>query len=702
MAAFGVNAPVVASVLSIFMLGLSVGSFFAGLFMRKIQNSSWLGNGLRTYGMLELIIACGGILVPSLIFFGRQLMLSVPMLQPFHYFALCFVVIFSILIPFCAAMGGTFPIIISYVERISPSKNHSHFSLLYLINVSGAISGVILSAFFLIEFLGFEGTLLAAFFINISIAVLAIWQPFIKKEQRFGFSKITSFTYLYEEIKIPKDAFVILFLLGMCSLGLEVVWMRLYVPYAGTEVYSFAAMLGIYLFFTSFGTLFYRTLREKQVFWLAAFLLSPSAVTSLLSSDYILKINALWRLAIGIAPFSFITGMLTPFLIDFYTKSKSKSVGMAYAANLFGCVIGPLLAGFVLIPIFGNRMTCFIFALVLWIINILLFQKSRNFFFTKVIFSGLGIILCFLAFICCRPFEMQFPAKSVKHDYAATVVAVGEGMHKELFVNGQPTTFLTTITKMMSHLPLAHLESNRRSLKGLVIGLGMGTSFRSMMSWGIDSTAIELVPSVVQFFPYFFNDAKVLLQRFQGKTRIIVDDGRRFLDRSNQLYDVIVIDPPPPVTQAASSLLYSKDFYKTIKKRLARDGILQTWVPEADTETIAAITQALFESFPYVRIFHSIEGWGLHYLASESPIQKLSAAQLAARLSPATHKDLTEWSSQTPEILFETVLKNEVFANELIRSFRTKKTIPLTDDRPVNEYYFFRALIRKYFDKRMI
>ena len=42
---------------------------------------------------------------------------------------------------------------------------------------------------------------------------------------------------------------------------------------------------------------------------------------------------------------------------------------------------------------------------------------------------------------------------------------------------------------------------------------------------------------------------------------VVVDDGRRFLDRTVEQYDVVVIDPPPPVEAAGSSLLYSREFY---------------------------------------------------------------------------------------------------------------------------------------------
>jgi len=79
------------------------------------------------------------------------------------------------------------------------------------------------------------------------------------------------------------------------------------------------------------------------------------------------------------------------------------------------------------------------------------------------------------------------------------------------------------------------------------------------------------------FFPFFHADANQLLR--SPLSQVVIDDGRFFMERSNQRYDVIAIDPPPPVEAAASSLLYSKQFYSIAKLHLAPDGILQQWFP---------------------------------------------------------------------------------------------------------------------------
>ena len=181
---------------------------------------------------------------------------------------------------------------------------------------------------------------------------------------------------------------------------------------------------------------------------------------------------------------------------------------------------------------------------------------------------------------------------AVRRDYAASVISFGEGQEKRLLVNGIGMTSLTPITKFMVHLPLAHHAGPSQS--ALIICFGMGTSFRSALSWGVSATAVELVPSVPAFFDYFHSDAHELLRLPQAK--VVIDDGRRFLDRSAGSYDVIIIDPPPPMEAAASSLLYSREFYESARRRLLPGGILQQWLPGAsndDPVLMAAVVKAV-------------------------------------------------------------------------------------------------------------
>jgi hypothetical protein len=101
------------------------------------------------------------------------------------------------------------------------------------------------------------------------------------------------------------------------------------------------------------------------------------------------------------------------------------------------------------------------------------------------------------------------------------------------------------------------------------------------------------------------------------------------------------------------------------------------------------VAKALKESFSYVRVFLSIEQWGWHFLASESPIPRMTAADLAARLPARAAADLLEWGPEdSAQQQFAVVLDQEIPLDDLIRQ---NPGIPaLQDDRPINEYYLLR------------
>jgi len=300
-------------------------------------------------------------------------------------------------------------------------------------------------------------------------------------------------------------------------------------------------------------------------------------------------------------------------------------------------------------------------------------------------YALLGVATVLVAFT--SDFQHRFPRSLVLRDSTATVIAYGEGRQKRLLVNGVGMTGLTQITKMMAHLPLAFLDHPPQ--KALTICFGMGTSYRSLLSWGVSVTAIELVPSVPKTLGYFHADAQQLLS--SPRSHVVIDDGRRYLERSSDRYDVIIVDPPPPVSAAASSLLYSREFYAVIRPRLAPGGILQQWLPAGDPETRVAVTRALLESFPYVRLFAYDREFGYHFLASDRPIPNRTPEELVQRMPPAAVEDMMEWLPDVkPERLLLTLLQVERSPQEIIAM--SPHTPALWDDRPTNEYFLIRYL----------
>ena len=373
---------------------------------------------------------------------------------------------------------------------------------------------------------------------------------------------------------------------------------------------------------------------------------------------------------------------------DAHALGNPAIAGRFYGVNIAGGILGPLVTAYILLPAIGTRATLIVLSVPMFLLFAWTAWRASSSLSRRLAFGLLFGALTAFSVTVSRGYEdgvLYEGPQEVRRDYVATVTAYGESMDKHLLVNGIGMTTLTPITKVMAHLPLA-MKGDARS--GLVICFGMGTTFRAMHSWGIDVTAVELSRSVTESFGFFFPDFAAVIG--DPKARIVVDDGRRYLLRSNRKFDVIAIDPRPPIEAASSSLLYSNEFYDVVKAHLAPNGILQQWFPgSSEAKSEYAVARSLRASFPYVVAFRSIADWGHHFLASLSPIPDITPAEFVKRLSENAKRDLMEWNS---EISIEKMAENILAGRTQIETLlppRTQKLM-VTDDLPYNEYFLLR------------
>jgi len=690
MAQFGVTSALVSIVVSMFMAGLGLGSWASGRVIRR--NGVHAGAlGLRLYALAELLIGISALAVPLQLQWGRTLLEKTQLPSSGTYYLASGLWIALTLIPWCACMGATIPLAMESIKTSFRSESSSSFSYLYLANVVGATFGAVLPLL-LIELYGFHRTLTIGSALNGALALSAfIFSLRLTSGRQSNASAASALAEISAvQVRRSRRPLALLFATGLTSMGLEVVWIRQFTPYLGTMVYAFAAILALYLLSTLAGSKIYRVwnkrnLDEPALIWLG---LGFCALLSLAAGDPEFRILPLLRPVLGIAPLSMVLGFLTPMLVDRWSQGDPDRAGTAYAANVAGCILGPLLSGFLLLPFISEHWVICIFAFP-WVALGLSYQFLSNIPKTRQQ-SWVAYALVALALqlaLVCRDYESQFEDRKVLRDSTATIIATVGDHGKRLLVNGVGITSLSAITKMMAHLPMASLDHPPQN--ALTICFGMGTTFRSLLSWGVPTTAVELVPSVPRMFSYYHSDGDRLLQ--SPLAHVVIDDGRRYLERSTEQFDVIAIDPPPPIEAAGSSMLYSKEFYAILSQRLRQDGILQQWLPEGDPIVRSAVARALSESFPYVRVFQYYPTWGFQFLASKQPIPLRTGAELVQRMPAAALRDIMEWPfDPSAERELDFVLKRETSLSRIIAS--DPNAVAMQDDRPVNEYVLLRKL----------
>ncbi len=687
---FGVITPVLSVVVSVFMLGLSAGSWVAGRWGPALARRLRLSTS-TLYGFTELIIGLSAFLVPSLFSLGDRLLLSGGDMNSASYLIRSALIMTAAILPWCFCMGATFPLMMAYIKERDPESQEG-FSFLYLANVIGAVLGTILTANVLVELFGFRSTLAIAGFTNFCIAFGALTLPHTERSE----TSSNEVLHLDSSKVLPRERTnekrgwlgLILFVTGFASMSAEVVWTRAFTPVLNTTIYAFALVLAIYLTATAVGSFLYRrNLRQGSVFsnatlaaWLAICAFLPLTV-----NDPRLDLRT-FGVELGIFPLCALLGYLTPKLIDQFSQGNPDYAGRAYAINVVGCVMGPLFASYYLLPQWGVKASLVLLALPFVFIWLAYLPRLKTAMRVASSVATGGLLLAAVGFN--NSYEEIYTGGIIRRDHTATVISAGQGRERHLYVNGQGITVLTTITKAMAHLPLSFLPNKPQS--ALTICFGMGTTFRSLLTWDIHVTGVELVPSVKDAFGYYHADAAAVLANPLG--RIVIDDGRRFLKRTSDTFDLVTIDPPPPAEAAGSSLLYSTEFYSLLKERLTSQGILQQWFPGGEGPEAEAIARSLVKSFPYVRVYRSLEIQGLHFLASMQPLKAPTVQQFIDRLPPRARTDLVEWEPDGLASVAKRILSKEVPLETVLGS-QPKRMI--TDDKPFNEYYWLRRNVAR-------
>jgi len=171
-ASFGVITPVLSVIISIFMLGLAMGSLGGGKLIVSLTNRSGK-SPMIFYALTELLIGCGALSVGKLFSWGQSLLLAVGEMDSLSYLLLSDIIIGLSILPWCVLMGFTFPFMMHFIKGLKPDEV-SGFSYLYLANVLGAMCGTSLTAWILIEVLGFYHTLMIGALINLFIFMAAL------------------------------------------------------------------------------------------------------------------------------------------------------------------------------------------------------------------------------------------------------------------------------------------------------------------------------------------------------------------------------------------------------------------------------------------------------------------------------------------------------------------------------------------------
>src|SRR5262249_4019868 len=285
---------------------------------------------------------------------------------------------------------------------------------------------------------------------------------------------------------------------------------------------------------------------------------------------------------------------------------RCAGIGRVYAANALGCVAGPFLAGFILIPSLGIRATLGVLILAALAVGLMAWSlASRPGAFLRTAGAAVTLTVLVLSWMTlpARVYTKS-PVEEPRHllYYAegnnATVAVVEEpGGIRSILVDGQPVagTSATSVVdqKMLAHLPLLLHPGPRRAL---TVGFGSGGTSHSMTLHGVDVDCVEIEGHVPGAAALFRSENHGVLEH--PRFHLILDDARSWLRVAPVRYDVIVTDCTN-IQYRSNGDLYTTDYFNLMKERLEEGGLAAAWVPangirEEDLKTLLRSFRAAF------------------------------------------------------------------------------------------------------------
>ncbi|MFN2414164.1 MAG: fused MFS/spermidine synthase [Pyrinomonadaceae bacterium] len=654
---FGHTAYAVQVVLAVFFGGLALGSYLSDRLGLEGRNL------LKVYAGLELLIGLAGLLFP----------LSVDALTPFYDAraplefetggALLFrlaVATLLLVLP-TALMGATFPLVVKWVS--ARDEGRGAVPALYATNTLGGAAGAWASAFVLVPLLGIRYALAAAALGNAASALLALSLSRGAGEESAATAHDTGAGTSVEletlataaEVSAGRAA-LLLFVTGFVAISLEVLWTRALDQVLSGTVYSFATVLAVFLLGIALGSWVYRRFLGRvaplRAFAAAEVLLANYVLASLFLIYFIPAVSAGLGARLGagfvrrgvvlesllsafvlLAP-AVCMGVVFPVLLDAARGSSRRApVGMLVAANTAGSVLGPLAAGFFLLPTLGLRGSLVLMAgLSLALAAAVTIFNARRVKAGPLVAAGAGVGL--VLFILSPPDVRVWgdPGERLvdhREDPAATVSVVetgGPARERRLKVNntyslGGGRGVFTE--RRQGHLPmLLHPEPRRV----LVLGVGTGNTLGAVaLHRPRRLVAVELVPGVLDLARKHF--ASTNYRVLEGPAaRVITADALRVARATPEKYDVVVADLFHP-WQAGVGSLYSREHFAAVRRSLADGGLFCQWLPlyqlsERELKTIVRT---------FIAVFPESSAW-LGNFGSTTPILALVGSERPAGL----------------------------------------------------------------------
>lgn len=724
---FGGSVWATSLVLSSFMGGLTVGSAAVAAIGHRIRTF------LTAYAGVEIAVAVSGVTLTHALPGLTQTVVTLTRPATDHLWLTNLVLFgtsFAILLVPSTAMGATVPLLVAALttwRTADMGQGATSFGAalgrVYGWNTLGAVAGVVGAEVVLVGSLGVAGSAWFAGLLSLTAAALALAltrrcapvsparsqaRPTEKSTSTLGWlgpARVRAWPLLAGS-----------FLSGGTLLALEVVWFRFLTMYVLSTSLAASLMLAVVLAAIGLGGLAASTWMKQSPqapMRLASVALATGcSVAATYAGFQVLtdgvQIGAwhrmLWLAVVLTLPTSLLSGILFPLLGDALRHgigAETRAAGALTLANTAGGMVGPLVAAFVMLPRLGMERSFFVLAAGYGLVAALSLAgawpgraRLRSPAFALPVLALMGALAWF-------PFGLMNDA------YFARVARpyMGDGSQIVATREGPSETILLMQQKWMSEPVYSRLVTNGFSMSGtavpamrymryfaywpmllhrdpikrvLVVCYGVGVT----ASAALDLRSAELV-DVVEISPDVVAMSDIIYPwdhpLRDPRVRLHIEDGRQYLLRTAEQYDLITGEPPPPRTPGAVNI-YTREYFRLMYERLADGGIATYWLPVGRPDpgtNVSAIVRAFCDVFENCSLWNATP-FDLMLVGSRGELSVSEARFTEPWGIPSLRARLAEVGIEMPQQVGATFLGDSSYLRRL-----TEGVEPLVDNHPL-------------------
>lgn len=401
--------------------------------------------------------------------------------------------------------------------------------------------------------------------------------------------------------------------------------------------------------------------------------------------------------AVGLAmlPFNVLGGVLFSLGVKALEKENLRCAGEAFTYESFGAALAGIVISILLVTSMSNETLALLCPVCALTVAALKQKSDKSFRNIPALFIPVIAILLVL----------WGNSLAKNHMYSGQeLLSRKDTKYGRLRVTrrGEMITFYSDAAVLFStpdpetsefavHIPMLAAPLHNRVL---VLGGGPGGLLDEVLKYPTVETVtcVELDPNLFELTGRFLDE------RWKRDPRVstIFTDGRAFLEHTDELFDVIIMTMPPPMS-GLTNRYYTEEFFRLASSRLSTKGLLgfsltgaENFLEEDRAHFLASIRSSLRSSFPSVKV---LPGLTCRYLACNS----------GGVVDSLTWEDLTE---RRLELNIETTYVRDYFLRYTLSPERmtyiageldkVETTFVNTDMQPIG--FFVRTLLQGNLD----